>query len=83
MSKAPPNKFNDWHLPSTYSLEKILGRGSYGEVASAIHNPSGKKVAVKVMRDVFDVPTDVKRAYREMHILRYYGLRCHYFSHCS
>ena len=71
MSKTQNPKFAGWKAGDNYFLEKVLGHGSYGEVASAIHIPSSKKVAIKLMRDVFDIPTDVKRAYREMHILRY------------
>jgi len=76
MSKVQSPKFANWKAGDSYFLEKVLGHGSYGEVASAIHIPSSKKVAIKLMRDVFDIPTDVKRAYREMHILRY---NAHYF----
>jgi hypothetical protein len=31
---------------------------------------TGKRVAIKRMTNIFDEPTDAKRAYREMHILR-------------
>lgn len=80
-------------------MEKLLGKGSYGEVAQGtdsryacpaidivcvcmpMYNPdgfpfliclcrTGKKVAIKFMKDIFAQPTDAKRAYREMHILR-------------
>ncbi|RYH02067.1 hypothetical protein EON65_48055, partial [archaeon] len=32
---------------------------------------TGKVVAIKQMKRIFDEPTDAKRAYREMHILRH------------
>jgi hypothetical protein len=32
---------------------------------------TGSKVAIKQMKNIFDEPTDAKRAYREIHILRY------------
>ena len=30
------NKFKDWELNGRYKCEKLLGKGSYGEVAQAI-----------------------------------------------
>jgi mitogen-activated protein kinase 1/3 len=41
------NKFADWNVGKQYELIKLLGQGSYGAVASAIHKPTGKKVAIK------------------------------------
>jgi p38 MAP kinase len=32
---------------------------------------SNRPVAIKLMKGIFDEPTDAKRAYREMHILRH------------
>ena len=29
-------KFKDWNTGQNYKLEKVLGKGSYGEVAQAI-----------------------------------------------
>jgi mitogen-activated protein kinase 1/3 len=70
-SNVQSNKFESWKVGDSYQLEKILGHGSYGEVASAYHRQTGHKVAIKVMRDIFEIPVDVKRAYREIHILRF------------
>lgn len=47
-----------------------LGKGSYGLVAEATDNKIGSQVAIKQMKSIFDEPTDAKRAYREIHILR-------------
>jgi mitogen-activated protein kinase 1/3 len=41
------NKFADWHVGNDYEVIKLLGQGSYGAVASAVHKPSGMKVAIK------------------------------------
>jgi hypothetical protein len=30
------NKFKEWELNGKYKCEKLLGKGSYGEVAQAI-----------------------------------------------
>ena len=55
-----------------YDVVSILGKGSYGQVAKAIDSTAAsKKVAIKRMDQIFDDPTDAKRAYREMHILRH------------
>jgi mitogen-activated protein kinase 1/3 len=31
------NQFQDWEVGQDYELVKLLGSGSYGQVASAIH----------------------------------------------
>lgn len=54
-------------------MTRILGKGSYGEVAEAFATGrDGKEVrcAIKQMERIFDEKTDAKRAYREIHILR-------------
>jgi len=51
-------------------LVKLLGSGSYGQVASAVHKPTGKKVAIKKMDGVFDDEIDCKRILREVTLLR-------------
>jgi mitogen-activated protein kinase 1/3 len=48
----------------------LLGTGSYGAVALAIHKPTGRKVAIKKMDGVFEDETDCKRILREIKILR-------------
>jgi len=47
-----------------------LGQGSYGAVCSAIHKPTGKKVAIKKMTGVFEDEVDCKRILREIHLLK-------------
>jgi mitogen-activated protein kinase 1/3 len=64
------NKFADWEVGKDYECVKLLGQGSYGAVASAIHKPSGKKVAIKKMTGVFEDEIDCKRILREIHLLR-------------
>lgn len=66
-------RFDDWEVGDEYALIEILGRGSYGQVVKGMDRVSGKIVAVKQMKRIFDEPTDAKRAYREMHILRHLG----------
>lgn len=64
------NQFEDWNLGSDYEPIKLLGRGSYGAVCSAIHKPTGTKVAIKKMDGVFDDEIDCKRILREVDLLR-------------
>jgi len=51
-------------------MVKLLGHGSYGQVGSAIHKSSGKKVAIKKMDGVFEDEVDCKRILRELSLLR-------------
>lgn len=64
------NQFADWQVGENYELVKLLGTGSYGQVASAVHKPTGKKVAIKKMDNVFDDEVDCKRILREISLLR-------------
>lgn len=53
-----------------YEIKKIIGWGSYGKVAEAIHKPSGRKVAIKKMLNLFEDVIDTKRLLREIQILK-------------
>jgi mitogen-activated protein kinase 1/3 len=64
------NQFQDWQVGTDYQCVKILGQGSYGQVCSAIHLPSGAKVAIKRMENVFEDEIDCKRILREIDLLR-------------
>jgi mitogen-activated protein kinase 1/3 len=64
------NKFADWEVGTDYKVEKLLGQGSYGAVARAVHVPTGKQVAIKQMKSIFDDSTDCKRILREISILK-------------
>ena len=63
-------QFADWEVGEDYECIKILGQGSYGAVCSALHKPSGKKVAIKKMDGVFEDEVDCKRILREVNLLR-------------
>lgn len=71
MSKKK-DKFKDWECDD-YELIKLLGTGSYGNVALATHKKTGKKVAIKKMEGVFEDETDCKRILREVKLLRRLG----------
>lgn len=64
------NKFADWEVGKDYECIKVLGQGSYGAVASAVHKPTGKKVAIKKMTGVFEDDIDCKRILREIYLLK-------------
>jgi len=72
--------FASWRVGRRYDLVRILGHGSYGEVAQAVdvRPPHGDCrgrggrafVGIKRIERPFDQDVDAKRIYREMHILR-------------
>ena len=62
-------KFADWDVGKDYECTKHLGSGSYADVCAAIHKPSGRKVAIKRMKGIFDDETDCKRILREIKLL--------------
>lgn len=70
MKKKAQQKFTDWEVGKDYECQKLLGTGSYGSVAMAIHKPTKTKVAIKRMEGVFEDETDCKRILREIKLLR-------------
>ncbi|RLN54995.1 hypothetical protein BBP00_00008683 [Phytophthora kernoviae] len=57
-------------LAPNYSIECVLGQGSYGQVVRCKHLPTGEIVAIKKIQNVFSDPIDAKRILRELCILR-------------
>lgn len=55
---------------TTYTLEKRVGKGSYGVVYEATDTRNGDKVAIKCIEGVFNTTVDAKRTLRELSILR-------------
>jgi len=63
--------FSDWIVGDRYKMIRMLGRGSYGEVAQALDLQRGKaSVAIKRIQAPFDQEVDSVRLFREIHILR-------------
>jgi hypothetical protein len=72
-----PEDFSTWSVGDRYELVRILGRGSYGEVAQAIDrrktnakNGDVSYVAIKRIQSPFEQQLEAVRLYREIHILR-------------
>jgi Protein kinase domain len=65
--------FSEWAVGDRYEMIRILGRGSYGEVAQAVDKYASHPdayVAIKRISSPFDQEIDAIRLYREIHILR-------------
>ncbi|KAK8587165.1 hypothetical protein V6N13_086170 [Hibiscus sabdariffa] len=62
--------FTEYGEGSQYQIHEIIGKGSYGVVASAIDNHTGEKVAIKKINDVFEHVSDATRILREIKLLR-------------
>ncbi|CCD24719.1 mitogen-activated serine/threonine-protein kinase KSS1 NDAI_0D04050 [Naumovozyma dairenensis CBS 421] len=58
-------------IPSQYQLVDLIGEGAYGTVCSAIHKPSGVKVAIKKIQP-FSKAMFVTRTLREIKLLTYF-----------
>ena len=63
-------EFDDWEVGPKYKIQQILGSGSYGCVAKAIQQETGRTVAIKRIDDIFDHPEISKRILREVTLLR-------------
>ena len=63
-------QFPDWEVGPNYLVERVLGTGSYGSVCRAIQLSSGRKVAIKRVKNVFEDDIDCKRILREITLLR-------------
>ncbi|XP_019057146.1 PREDICTED: mitogen-activated protein kinase 17-like [Tarenaya hassleriana] len=62
--------FTEYGEGSKYQIEQVVGKGSYGVVASAVCPQTRRKVAIKKMTNVFDHVSDAIRILREIKLLR-------------
>ncbi|XVF50501.1 hypothetical protein PTKIN_Ptkin04bG0106000 [Pterospermum kingtungense] len=62
--------FTEYGEASQYQIQEIIGKGSYGVVASAVDTHTGEKVAIKKINDVFEHVSDATRILREIKLLR-------------
>jgi serine/threonine protein kinase len=54
-----------------YELEEVIGKGSYGVVCAARDRETGKRVAIKKVKNAFEHASDATRVLREVALLRH------------
>ncbi|KAJ8753675.1 hypothetical protein K2173_026351 [Erythroxylum novogranatense] len=62
--------FTEYGEASRFQVQEVIGKGSYGVVASAIDSHTGEKVAIKKINEVFEHVSDATRILREIKLLR-------------
>ena len=62
--------FIEYGEASQYEIQEVVGKGSYGVVASAIDTHTGERVAIKKMNNIFEHVSDATRILREIKLLR-------------
>jgi mitogen-activated protein kinase 1/3 len=70
---SPPNfpyAHPELHLGSQYQVLDVVGEGAYGIVCSAVHRPTGRKVAIKKIAP-FDHSMFCLRTLRELKLLKF------------
>ncbi|KAK0877912.1 mitogen activated protein kinase [Friedmanniomyces endolithicus] len=74
MSRAqqPASRKISFNVSEQYEIQDVVGEGAYGVVCSALHKPSGQKVAIKKITP-FDHSMFCLRTLREMKLLRYFN----------
>lgn len=61
-----------FNVSDHYQILDVVGEGAYGIVCSALHKPSGQKVAIKKITP-FDNPMFCLRTLREIKLLRHFN----------
>ena len=56
-------------ISTTYSLNNLIGQGSFGEVVSGKHIATGKDVAIKLIRGLFDHPRKTRAIVSEIQVM--------------
>ena len=59
-----------WIIGTQYQVLDVVGEGAYGIVCSAVHRPSGRKVAIKKIAP-FDHSMFCLRTLRELKLLKF------------
>jgi len=57
-------------VPKEYTIQQMVGQGTYGTVCSATYEPTSEQVAVKKIEHAFEHIAFTRRALRELRILR-------------
>jgi serine/threonine protein kinase len=63
--------YNRFYIDEKYTHLRPIGDGSYGFVVSAVDKLTGRKVAIKKIKDTFVDIVDAKRILRELKLLRH------------
>ena len=71
-NNAAASRKISFNVSEQYDIQDVVGEGAYGVVCSAIHKPSGQKVAIKKITP-FDHSMFCLRTLREMKLLRYFN----------
>lgn len=71
MSHRQPRRVQ-FNVGEAYDIIDVVGEGAYGVVCSAVHKPTGQKVAIKKITP-FDHSMFCLRTLREMKLLRYFN----------
>ena len=53
-----------------FTVQEVIGKGSYGIVCAALDNLTGQRVAIKRIQNVFEHVADATRILREIKLLR-------------
>ena len=69
---AALQRLNAFRVGDDYECHMIIGEGAYGTVCSAVHKPTGTKVAIKKIIP-FDHSMFALRTLREIKLLRYFN----------
>jgi len=69
-AKAEPRRVR-FNVGSKYHVMDVIGEGAYGVVCSAVHRPTGQKVAIKKIAP-FDHSMFCLRTLRELKLLKYF-----------
>ncbi|ORY23049.1 kinase-like domain-containing protein [Naematelia encephala] len=70
-SASAPRKIK-FNVGNAYHVVDVIGEGAYGVVVSAVHRPSGTKVAIKKVTP-FDHSMFALRTLRELKLLKYFA----------
>ena len=62
--------FTEYGEATQYEIQEVVGKGSYGVVASAVDTHTGERVAIKKINNVFENVSDATRMLREIKLLR-------------
>lgn len=65
----------EFAIDSRYNVTRVLGKGTYGVVCLAYEasdNGSSRKIAIKKVMKIFTNETLVKRAMRELKLMRHF-----------